>query len=58
VSIGRRLFCKLAAYSEGIETPPREDLARLDRQRAEKGSKREWVNPNDPDAEMLTFRCL
>jgi transposase len=38
------------AKASGIETPTREDLARLDRKRAKKGSNQDWMNPHDTDA--------
>jgi transposase len=40
------------ANKSGIETPTREDLARVDRKRKKKGSNREWVNPYDRDARI------
>lgn len=33
--------------SRGVETPTREDLARVDRNRKKKGSNQEWVHPHD-----------
>jgi transposase len=39
-------FLKGLAQESGIETPTREDLARLDRQRKKKGCNRTWVNPH------------
>lgn len=44
------------AKASGIETPTREDLARLDRKRAKKGSNEDWVNPNDPDAKITKMK--
>jgi hypothetical protein len=44
------------AKSSGIETPTREDLARLDRKRAKKGSNQEWFNPFDPDAKITKMK--
>jgi transposase len=44
------------AKASGIETPTRADLARLDRKRKKKGSNDEWVNPNDPDAEIAKMK--
>ena len=38
---------ELAKASEGIETPRREDLAKLDRKRTGKGSNRVWKHPHD-----------
>ena len=36
------------AQESGIETPTREQLARLDRKRAHKGSSDEWEPPHVP----------
>jgi transposase len=44
------------AKASGIETPTREDLARLDRKRAKKGSNQEWKNPHDPDAKITKMK--
>jgi len=44
------------ARASGIETPTREDLARLDRKRAKKGSNQDWMNPNDPDAKITKMK--
>lgn len=44
------------AKASGIETPTREDLARIDRQRKKKGSNKEWVNPHEPDAQITKMK--
>ena len=44
------------AKASGIETPTREDLARLDRNRAKKGSNEEWEHPDDPDAKITKMK--
>ena len=44
------------AKSSGVETPTREDLARLDRKRKKKGSNDDWHNPNDPDAKITKMK--
>jgi len=44
------------AKSSGIETPTREDLARVDRKRKKKGSNNDWVNPHDPDAKITKMK--
>jgi transposase len=44
------------AQQSGIETPTREDLARLDRRRKKKASNQEWVNPHDPDARITKMK--
>src|SRR5438270_2709847 len=40
----------------GIETPSREDLARVDRKRKKKGSNEEWRSPVDPDARIAKMK--
>jgi transposase len=49
-------FLTRRAQESGIETPTREELARLDRKRAKKGSNREWVNPHDPEARITKMK--
>src|SRR5207245_3126966 len=44
------------AKESGIETPTREQLAKLDRKRAKKGSNDDWVNPHDPEAEITQLK--
>jgi len=44
------------AQQSGIETPTREDLARLDRKRKKKGCNRTWVNPHDRDARITKMK--
>lgn len=44
------------AKASGIKTPTRQDLAKMDRKRPKKGSNKEWVNPNDPDAEIMKMK--
>jgi len=44
------------AKESGIETPTREDLARVDRKRKKKGSNQEWVNPHDRDARITKMK--
>src|SRR5439155_8131740 len=43
-------FLTRLAKASGIETPTREDLARLDRTRKKKTSNKDWKHPHDPDA--------
>ena len=45
-------FLKRLAKESGIETPTREQLAKLDRKRPKKGSNDDWKNPHDPDARI------
>lgn len=44
------------AQRSGIETPTREDLARVDRKRKKKGSNQEWMSPSDPDARIAKMK--
>ena len=44
------------AQSSGIETPTREDLAKLDKKRPKKGSNKDWKNPHDPDARITKMK--
>ena len=43
------------AKASGIETPTREELARLDRKRKKKTSNKDWTNP-DPDAKVTKMK--
>lgn len=49
-------FLEDLARASGIETPTREDLARIDRKRKKKGSNDDWFNPNDPDAKITKMK--
>ena len=49
-------FLKGLATESGIETPTRQDLAKLDRGRPKKGSNKDWVNPHDPDAQITKMK--
>lgn len=44
------------AKASGIETPTRDDLARLDRRRKKKTSNKDWTHPNDPDAKVAKMK--
>jgi transposase len=44
------------AQQSGIETPTREDLARVDRKRKKKTSNEEWMSPSDPDARIAKMK--
>src|SRR5580692_2239373 len=44
------------AKESGIQTPTREDLARLDRKRKKKGANKDWVNPLDRDARITKMK--
>jgi transposase len=49
-------FLRRLAQESGIPTPTREQLARLDRKRAHKGSNEEWEHPQDPDARITKMK--
>jgi transposase len=49
-------FLTRLAKASGIETPTREDLARLDRKRKKKTSNKDWTNPYDPDAKVTKMK--
>ena len=49
-------FLTRLAKASGIETPTREDLARLDRKRKKKGSNDDWTHPHDPDAKITKMK--
>jgi transposase len=51
-----REFLTRLAQASGIETPTREDLARLDRNRSGKGSNDEWQHPQDTDARITKMK--
>ena len=44
------------AQASGIETPTREDVARLDRKRKKKTSNKDWTSPSDPDAKVTKMK--
>ena len=49
-------FLTRLAQASGIETPTRDDLARLDRKRKKKTSNTDWTNPHDPDAKVAKMK--
>jgi len=53
---GYDAFLTRLAKASGIETPTREDLAKLDRKRPKKGSNKEWESPDDPDAAITKMK--
>jgi transposase len=44
------------AQASGIKTPTREELARLDCKRKNKGSNDDWTHPHDPDAKIAKMK--
>src|ERR1035441_5752550 len=53
---GYQEFLTRLAKESGIATPTREQLAKLDRKRARKGSNEDWVNPHDPEARITKLK--
>ena len=53
---GYQEFLTDLAKQSGIETPTRQDLAKLDRKRKNKGSNDDWHNPHDPDAKITKMK--
>jgi len=53
---GYEEFLTELAKESGIETPTREQLAKLDRKRPKKGSNDDWVHPQDPDAQITKMK--
>lgn len=49
-------FLRGLAKQSGIETPTREQLAKLDRKRKNKGNNDDWKNPHDPDAQITKMK--
>jgi transposase len=49
-------FLTRLAQASGIETPTREDLARIDRKRKHKGANDDWQHPHDPDAKITKMK--
>jgi transposase len=44
------------AEASGIDTPTREDLAKLDKKRKNKASNDDWQSPTDPDARIAKMK--
>jgi transposase len=53
---GYEEFLRRLAEESGIATPTREQLAKLDRKRVNKGSNEDWVNPHDPEAGITKMK--
>src|SRR5713101_2943556 len=49
-------FLRGLAKASGIETPSREDLARLDRKRKKRTSNKDWKSPSDEDARVAKMK--
>src|SRR5688572_10908490 len=53
---GYQQFLQRLAKESGIETPTREDLAKLDKKRKNKASNDDWQSPDDPDAKITKMK--
>jgi len=49
-------FLTKLAKESGIDTPTREDLARIDKSRKNKASNDDWTHPHDPDAKIAKMK--
>jgi len=49
-------FLTRLAKASGMETPTREDLVRIDKNRKNKGSNEEWEHPHDADAKITKMK--
>jgi len=49
-------FLTRIAQASGIETPTRDDLARLDKHRKNKGNNDDWQHPHDADAKITKMK--
>ena len=53
---GYEEFLEGLAKESGIETPTREDLAKVDKKRKNKASNDDWQSPSDPDARITKMK--
>ena len=49
-------YLRRLARESGIETPTREQLAKIDKQRKNKASNKDWKHPYDPDAKVTKMK--
>lgn len=49
-------FLRALAADSGIDTPTREQLAKLDKKRKNKGSNQDWTHPLDPEAKITKMK--
>lgn len=49
-------FLERLAKASGIETPTRQDRAKIDKNRPGKGSNDDWQHPHDPDATITKMK--
>jgi len=53
---GYEEFLTHLAVESGIETPTREELAKIDKKRKNKASNKDWEHPHDPDAKITKMK--
>ena len=53
---GYQAFLENLAKASGIDTPTREDLAKIDKKRPNKASNKDWEHPHDPDARIAKMK--
>lgn len=53
---GYRAYLEGLARESGIDTPTREEVAKLDKKRPKKGSNKDWRHPHDPDARITRMK--
>ena len=51
-----REYLERLARESGIDTPTREEVAKLDKNRPKKGSNKDWEHPDDPDARIAKMK--
>lgn len=49
-------YLRRLALESGIETPTREQLAKIDKKRKNKASNKDWKHPYDPDAKVTKMK--
>lgn len=53
---GYEEYLRRLARESGIETPTREQLAKIDKKRKNKASNKDWKHPHDPDARVTKMK--
>ena len=53
---GYEEYLRRLALESGIETPTREQLAKIDKRRKNKASNKDWKHPYDPDARVTKMK--
>ncbi len=53
---GYEEYLRRLALESGIETPTREQLAKIDKKRKKKACNKDWKHPYDPDAKVTKMK--